>query len=220
MEIKICTKCGEMKPLTEFYMIHTGHRAGKYHARCRACQSRYDAHYRAENIERVRETDRQYYIRNKETMKESARQWVASNKSKRREVIQRHNDSHPGRITARGAVNDAVRRGKFPPAWTMVCEECKEAQAKHWHHHKGYDDEYKLDVIALCAACHGATWTVGMPVSNDHKRSKRAKLTKEQAQEIKRRAAQGESPTSIAGLFGVARTTIHSVIHGRSWRDV
>lgn len=45
--------------------------------------------------------------------------------------------------------------GNFPPAWTMVCEHCREAQAAHWHHHNGYADEYKLDVIALCFDCHG-----------------------------------------------------------------
>lgn len=72
-----------------------------------------------------------------------------------RSYIQRN----PERRAAHKAVSYAVKMGKFPPVWTMVCEHCQEAQAGHYHHHEGYVGEHRLDVIALCTECHGkAHW--------------------------------------------------------------
>jgi hypothetical protein len=72
-----------------------------------------------------------------------------------RSYIQRN----PERRSAHKAVSYAVKVGKFPPAWTMVCEHCQEALASQYHHHNGYLGEHRLDVIALCTECHGkAHW--------------------------------------------------------------
>lgn len=151
---KTCTKCGQTKPLADFYLIHTGQRAGHYHAECRQCNSLRHAQYRAAHIEECRATDRLYYRQNSEEHKKRSRQWAVRNKSVRRQITNRYKIRHFNEQLARGAVNDAVRRGKFPPARTMVCEGCKEAQAAHWHHHKGYAASVRLDVIALCMDCH------------------------------------------------------------------
>lgn len=76
-----------------------------------------------------------------------------------RAAIKASGKKSPERIKAHKSVSYAVKMGKFPPAWTMVCEHCQEAQAGHYHHHKGYSQEFKLDVIALCTECHGkAHW--------------------------------------------------------------
>lgn len=217
--LKTCTKCGETKPLTEFYMIHSGIRAGRYHARCRKCQSVHEARYRAKNKERIREKDRRYHQGNRQRAAERTRKWRDQNREKRREISSRYAAKHGDRRLAHGAVNDAVRRGNFPPAWTMVCEYCQEAQAAHWHHHKGYDREVALDVVAVCKDCHTeAHRSKGYPemeLTNG-----RTLLTKEQVREIRQRAANGELATAIAQYYGVARTTVHSIIHGRTWRNI
>jgi hypothetical protein len=152
--LKTCTKCGEVKPLSDFYQIHSGKKAGKYQAKCKACSSVDHAKYRAANLERCRTSDRTYYANNKERAKKSMRAWLVRNPDKRRAFTRRHRQRYPDRCLAHGTVNDAVRRGHIPPAWTMVCERCQEAQAKHWHHHKGYAREFALDVIAVCVDCH------------------------------------------------------------------
>lgn len=62
---------------------------------------------------------------------------------------------NPDKRRARYAVRDAVKYGKIPPASTLPCAGCG-AQAAHYHHHRGYAKEYRLDVIPLCVVCHGA----------------------------------------------------------------
>lgn len=50
--------------------------------------------------------------------------------------------------------------------------------------------------------------------------NKSAKLTDDQAREIKRRLAEGETATSIAADFPVGRTTIGWIKSGKIWRHV
>lgn len=57
------------------------------------------------------------------------------------------------REAAAAAVARAVRSGQIPPASMMTCEACREP-ARDWHHHHGYDEVHRLDVTALCRACH------------------------------------------------------------------
>lgn len=103
----------------------------------------------------VREYKRVYKQRNQERVTRLNREYIAKNRSRLNMLTRESMNRHPVAVSARSAISSAVTKGKFPPAWTMVCEHCQEAQASHWHHHKGYESEYKLDVIALCVECHG-----------------------------------------------------------------
>jgi hypothetical protein len=51
------------------------------------------------------------------------------------------------------ALSWAIHRGELPPANTLTCQE-RGNQARDYHHHKGYQPEFWLDVIPLCAKCH------------------------------------------------------------------
>lgn len=47
-----------------------------------------------------------------------------------------------------------------------------------------------------------------------------AKLTLDQALEIKRRALNGELQQTIADDFGIARSQVSKILHGRQWREL
>ena len=60
------------------------------------------------------------------------------------------------------------------------------------------------------------------PVTNgeNQRRGANTKLTAEKVAQIKRRALCGEFQGAIAADYGVARTTVSSVLRGASWRDI
>ena len=51
------------------------------------------------------------------------------------------------------AVRQAVKKGTLPQLSRVSCARCG-LQAHHYHHWRGYDKEYLLDVIPLCIPCH------------------------------------------------------------------
>lgn len=60
---------------------------------------------------------------------------------------------HPQRNRARQAIRAKWRFGKIPHARELKCDHCNK-QAQEYHHHKGHEEEFKLDVIPLCKPCH------------------------------------------------------------------
>jgi len=137
--LKVCTKCGQSKPLTEYRTT----KYGKPNSWCNDC-------HRAAN--------RASYLKHRAQRLQAAHEYRESNvdavREKWRESGRRKNYTSP-ESRARNAVNDAIRQGKLPPAWSMVCDQCDEAQAAHWHHHNGYERAHWLDIVPLCLDCHG-----------------------------------------------------------------
>jgi hypothetical protein len=139
--LKVCLKCGEPKPSTEY--SKNQRRKDGLQAYCKACQSAFraeryweDAEYR----ERQRAQWREY--RSRPEVQRAKNEWDKNNGDAEKKL-------------ARAIINTHVRRGKLPPAKTMVCSVCDEALADHWHHHKGYDRANRLDVVPVCRDCHG-----------------------------------------------------------------
>lgn len=59
METKKCNKCGERKPISEFYKIgHNKRGLQQYESRCRQCQAEYHAKYYASIKEKLPGTRR------------------------------------------------------------------------------------------------------------------------------------------------------------------
>ncbi len=58
---------------------------------------------------------------------------------------------------ANAAIHNEVAQSRMTPVINLKCSWC-EKQASHYHHHKGYDEIYKLDVIPLCVSCHRTTY--------------------------------------------------------------
>lgn len=95
---KKCKKCGEIKPITEFYKCKRY--ADGYRGWCKECckkqaaqwnqdnkelTKQYNARYRQNNKGRKKEYDAQYYQNNKEHIKECVVQWREDNKERKKE---------------------------------------------------------------------------------------------------------------------------------------
>ena len=155
---KTCTKCGESKPLTEYYQRKSGPRQGEFSAYCRACSVAAVMASRAKNPEahtKIRDSMRRWRAENREIAIARERARYIAQTEKRRKVAQKARRKNPLRTQAHNAIRRAVRHGKFPPASSMVCKYCQEAQAADWHHHRGYEKQFWLDVVAVCNECHG-----------------------------------------------------------------
>lgn len=172
--LKTCSKCGEAKPLTEYSVNRKA--KDNLHTYCKACASDYMREWRENNRARRLEYMREWHAENREHESQYAREryqtdeehrqrvlgwqreWRANNLESARQYERERGqkaDWTTAQVRARTVVNRTVRRGLLPPAWSMVCDACDEAQAAHWHHHNGYDKEHRLDVIPLCLDCHG-----------------------------------------------------------------
>jgi len=171
---RVCTKCGETKPLSEFYLKKSGKDKGKYWAFCRACDAKRGREYAARNRQEIVRKRLQYNEANREYLRARDRERISDPeiRKQRAEHTKQWRKKNPEIVArygvqqwstegakARQAVYNAVRRGDFPPVTTQVCEYCQEALAAQWHHHKGYGEEFILEVVALCTECHGkAHW--------------------------------------------------------------
>jgi hypothetical protein len=171
--LKVCSKCGESKPLSEFYFHKTGRLKGRPYAHCCQCAKRAAADDRAQKKDAINAAYREKWASDHEFRKrkqEQTRNWHKNNPERSTEIARRFREERPGihtfytrqyramfpeRASAHAAVFQEVSSGRFPPAWTQVCERCQEAQARAYHHYRGYEPEFRLDVIALCHECHG-----------------------------------------------------------------
>jgi len=82
--MKVCTKCGEGKLLSEFSFRRESKDGCQRH--CKECSSRASMEYRANNKERERERGREYRANNKEKIKKRLQKWWINNKEKARDV--------------------------------------------------------------------------------------------------------------------------------------
>jgi hypothetical protein len=125
----------------------------------------YQKAYRQRNLAALSAQKQAYREENKSQITAYQRAWYAENRERVLAHIKTHpeigraaaartRERHPERVSARKLVWSEVEAGRFPPANTMVCDICQEALACHWHHHKGYEPEHALDVIAVCRECH------------------------------------------------------------------
>ncbi len=139
----ICKTCGEEKPLDAFYRQKSV--LGRQRS-CVECVIARVKKYRAENLEYIKEYDRQRgqlterkaanRIRAKGRNDDSRTRWIAGNKERR--------SAH---ITLRAG----MRSGKVTRPKT--CERCGDEKKLHGHHE---DYSRPLDVMWLCHDCHGA----------------------------------------------------------------
>lgn len=74
---KNCTKCGESKPLSEFYRTSKG-KLG-HTAACKVCTITAAENYRKDNLEKIRARDRDRYANDKEKFQAKAKRHYAKN---------------------------------------------------------------------------------------------------------------------------------------------
>jgi hypothetical protein len=125
-----CTTCGQVKPMTEF-PPHKHFRGGRcWH--CRPCGTAAFRQWRKENLVYARRRDRRY--------RAYRNAWSRTPAARRKQEVRR--------LTLY-----AVRLGVIPRK--DKCEKCgiDARQAPLHRHHPDYNAP--LNVIWLCAACHG-----------------------------------------------------------------
>lgn len=145
--MKICLKCKEAKPLTEYYK-HKKSSDGHLN-KCKDCTKNDVNKHRAENIEKVRAYDRNRPNRSERIKK----QIDYANSSKGKEVrfiaTKNYRERNQYRYKANTSVGNAIRDGRLiRPNTCQVCLiECKP---------QGHHDDYKKPLIVrwLCVRCH------------------------------------------------------------------
>lgn len=129
---KECFKCKNIKPFSDFYK-HS-RMADGYFNKCKDCARADSLKHRLENIEKVREFDRNR-VNHPERMKakiEITRAWRAADKRRQK---------------AHSMVANAIKNGSLV---RELC--CRCGSEKSLAHHEDYDKP--LDVMWLCQACH------------------------------------------------------------------
>ena len=130
--MKTCFKCKKNKPLNDFYK-HKGMIDG-YLGKCKVCTKLDVSKHRAENLEKVREYDRQ---RSKNPIR------IKLNK----EITKAWRAEDERRAKAHQTVAYAIKKGEIVK---QSCFRCSKESAIA--HHEDYDKP--LEIIWLCQPCH------------------------------------------------------------------
>lgn len=129
---KECFKCNKVKPLGDFYK-HRGMSDGHLN-KCKECTKNEANKHRSENIERVREYDRQRGKTPKRIKKTIA-------------ITKAWRESDRRRSVAHSLVARAIQKGTLCP---KPCVRCNSEESVA--HHEDYDRP--LEVVWLCQPCH------------------------------------------------------------------
>ena len=96
---RICRKCGQELPLSEFAKNKTCELGYSY--TCKQCKREYYRRYRAANPEKCRERNRKYHAANLEKERERHRKWDAENAEKARERSRKWYAANPEKARER-----------------------------------------------------------------------------------------------------------------------
>jgi len=86
VETKECTKCGEVRPLSEYYgqwvYPKTKDPYYTYSSQCKPCRRKKSNEYRKNNLEKVKEYRDEWYKNNKHIQLENAKRWRKENRER------------------------------------------------------------------------------------------------------------------------------------------
>ena len=163
---KICSKCKQIKPLSEFY--ETTKNKDGYRNKCKICYLQSTKEYRQTDNGRLAEKRYKKSPKGKKVARNAHHKWYYKNNGQtrrkiysqsiegkriRQRIIAKYNQQHPEKVEARKAIKYAIRHGNLNPPTDFICNQCP-AQAKEWHHYLDYAPEHFLDVIPVCIPCH------------------------------------------------------------------
>ena len=153
--MKICFKCGVLKPLKDYYK-HSRMADGHLN-KCKECTKKDVKQHREDNIDKILEYDRNRPNREERNRKTNERVWKLyyTDTEFRQRILNQQSrwvDKHPLKRKAQTAATNAVRYGKLERKFN--CEDCGCGGKLHKHHHS-YEKEFWLDIKWLCPKCHG-----------------------------------------------------------------
>lgn len=163
---KFCSTCKETKPADAFYLRNDR----RLNSACIDCARRAARDYWTSHRTEMLEKARKYQNANKQMLRDRDRERRSDPayrektsiklrgwRERNRKYIAAYNQSLP--VKARNRVNKLIESGKLPHPTTLLCADCQQVMADHYHHFNGYEREHWLDVIPLCTVCHGrAHW--------------------------------------------------------------
>lgn len=150
---KRCSKCGDIKAINEFYK-HSGKLDG-YFNKCKQCTRNDVNNHRVENIEKIREYDRNRPNRLERNKKhnERVKHLMLNESEKYNQYMDSKKYWSKGNSIKRNAHNKVKRyltNKGFKPS---KCERCGIEDVEIQGHHDDYNKP--LDVMWLCISCHG-----------------------------------------------------------------
>lgn len=145
---KRCCKCKEIKHITEF-QLNKSNKDG-YQKRCKKCRSEHlKTHPRFEYLKQWYQDNKDIQIKKNSEYRKTEK-WKIANKKGNEKYVK----NNPNKKKAHTLISNSVKLGKIPNIKTLTCSVCKNKQAEHYHHHKGYEEKHWLDVIPVCKVCH------------------------------------------------------------------
>jgi hypothetical protein len=146
-EGKVCTKCGEWKPFSE-YNKHKAIKDGHY-TRCKKCKREEDRLYRIKNKEKLSKKWKEYYEKNKDEYLSKQREKYAQNKDaineKRREREKIYRENYKEEIRRRHEMWRRKNKDKlkvWQEKWNNS-ETAKLSRKKYKKSQKGRMNDYK-----------------------------------------------------------------------------
>lgn len=162
---KRCFKCGETKPLSDFYK-HPRMADGHVN-KCKECNKKDVRENRVDKIDYYTEYDKERnkqrgtvrhlskikYGRRKD-VQERNRKHPITESTKRARVLSesRRKQIYPERFKANSAVSNAIRDNRL--IRPSCCQHCGK-ECKPQAHHSSYSEDMWLMVTWLCTSCHG-----------------------------------------------------------------
>jgi hypothetical protein len=146
---KYCPKCAVFKPTSAFHK--SAARPDGLSAYCGRCRTACVVAYR--QTTHGRSVRRKYDKTGNGRNAIKAYAQSESGKAMFREAARKYRAANPQKVRARNATAKAVRRGKLPWPQTLVCHSCGQP-ATEYHHHNGYEESHKTDVVPVCKSCH------------------------------------------------------------------
>ena len=98
MELKRCTKCGELKPKTNEYFAFNNKSKGILKPRCKECNKGYAKERYENNKDKAREYGKEYRKNNKDKIKEYQEDWRKNNKDKLSEYSKNYYEANKDKV--------------------------------------------------------------------------------------------------------------------------
>ena len=111
MATKLCRGCDRFLPLDQFNKKSTTKDGLQF--RCRPCDKAYLTEWRARNLERKRQMDRDYAAANRDRARRKTREWAAANPERKRASDKAYYDLNRDKLAGRSVTYRAENRDKI-----------------------------------------------------------------------------------------------------------
>ena len=107
---KVCNKCGEWKPVSEFRLrrLHGELLGDGYKPRCKDCLNREERERRAANPEKYRKLSREYMAMRRDKSNEYQRSWRAANREKVKVALRTYRERNREKINMLARIRRAT----------------------------------------------------------------------------------------------------------------